>query len=290
MDQLIVSDLSKTYKNGINALQQINLQIPRGMFGILGPNGAGKSTLMRIIATLQEADSGSIQFGELQVLDHPMELRKVLGYLPQEFGVYPTLSPEMLLSHLAVLKGIIDRNERKEIVCALLHKVNLYEVRKQKLGEFSGGMKQRFGIAQALLNNPKLMIVDEPTAGLDPVERNRFYNLLSEVAEHTIVILSTHIVEDVKQLCARMAIINHGTVIVQGNTTQIMENLRGRLYEKTIPSNELEQYKKEFQVIHDRLYLGKQIIHIVSDTHPGSNFKSIEASLEDVYRSHILNA
>lgn len=290
MDNLIITDLSKTYNNGIKALRNISLQIHKGMFGLLGPNGAGKSTLMRTIATLQEADSGSMQLGSLNILEHPNELRKVLGYLPQQFGVYPTLSSEMLLSHLAVLKGIMNRNERKDIVHALLHKVNLFEVRKQKLGEFSGGMKQRFGIAQALLNNPKLLIVDEPTAGLDPVERNRFYNLLSEVGEQTIVILSTHIVDDVKELCPRMAIINKGRVIIQGNPIQIMESLQGRLYEKTIHKNELEQYKKEYQVISDRLYLGKQLVHVVSDTYPGSNFKSIEANLEDVYMSQILNS
>lgn len=290
MDNLIITDLSKTYSNGVKALQHVSLQIPKGMFGLLGPNGAGKSTLMRTIATLQEADSGSIQLGSLNILQHPNEVRKVLGYLPQQFGVYPALSAEMLLNHLAVLKGIMNRKERKEIIHALLHKVNLYEVRKQKLGEFSGGMKQRFGIAQALLNNPKLLIVDEPTAGLDPVERNRFYNLLSEVGEHTIVILSTHIVDDVKELCPRMAIINKGRVIIQGNPIQIMENLRGRLYEKTIHKNELEQYKKEYQVISDRLYLGNQIVHVISDTHPGSTFKSIDANLEDVYMSQILNS
>lgn len=290
MDDLIITNLSKTYNNGVKALQNISLQISKGMFGLLGPNGAGKSTLMRTIATLQEADTGSIQLGGLNILQHPNELRKVLGYLPQQFGVYPALSSEMLLNHLAVLKGIINRKERKEIIYALLHKVNLYEVRKQKLGEFSGGMKQRFGIAQALLNNPKLLIVDEPTAGLDPVERNRFYNLLSEVGEYTIVILSTHIVDDVKELCPRMAIINKGKVIVQGNPIQIIETLQGRLYEKTIHKNELEQYKKEYQVISDRLYLGKQLVHVVSDTHPGSSFKAIEANLEDVYMSQIFNA
>ena len=290
MDSLVISDLSKTYNNGVKALQNVSLQIPKGMFGLLGPNGAGKSTLMRTIATLQEADSGRIQLGSLNILEHQNELRKVLGYLPQQFGVYPKLSSEMLLNHLAVLKGIINRQERKEIVHALLHKVNLYDVRKQKLGEFSGGMKQRFGIAQALLNNPKLLIVDEPTAGLDPVERNRFFNLLSEVCEQAIVILSTHIVDDVKQLCSSMAIINHGKVIIQGNPVQMMEKLQGRLYEKTINKNELDQYKNEYQVISDRLYLGKQIVHVISDTHPGSNFKSIEANLEDVYMSQILNA
>jgi ABC-2 type transport system ATP-binding protein len=290
MDNLIIADLSKTYSNGVKALQSVSLQIPKGMFGLLGPNGAGKSTLMRTLATLQEADSGSIHLGNLNILKDPNELKKVLGYLPQQFGVYPTLSSEMLLNHLAVLKGIIDRKERKEIVHALLHKVNLYEVRKQRMGEFSGGMKQRFGIAQALLNNPKLLIVDEPTAGLDPVERNRFYNLLSEVGEQTIVILSTHIVDDIKELCSRMAIINRGKVIIQGNPIQIMEILQGRLYEKTIDKNELEQYKTEYHVISERLYLGRQLIHVVSDTHPGSTFRSIEANLEDVYMSQILNS
>jgi ABC-2 type transport system ATP-binding protein len=290
MDNLIIADLSKTYNNGVKALQSVSLQIPKGMFGLLGPNGAGKSTLMRTLATLQEADSGSIHLGNLNILKDPNELKKVLGYLPQQFGVYPTLSSEMLLNHLAVLKGIIDRKERKEIVHALLHKVNLYEVRKQRMGEFSGGMKQRFGIAQALLNNPKLLIVDEPTAGLDPVERNRFYNLLSEVGEQTIVILSTHIVDDIKELCSRMAIINRGKVIIQGNPIQIMEILQGRLYEKTIDKNELEQYKTEYHVISERLYLGRQLIHVVSDTHPGSTFRSIEANLEDVYMSQILNS
>ncbi len=290
MQELIINNLSKTYKNGVKALQDITLQIPIGMYGLLGPNGAGKSTLMRTIATLQTPDFGSIQLGGLDVLAQPNELRKVLGYLPQQFGVYPALSAELLLDHLAVLKGIINSKERKEIIQILLHKVNLYEVRKQKLGGFSGGMKQRFGIAQALLNNPKLLIVDEPTAGLDPVERNRFYNLLSEVGEQTIVILSTHIVDDVKELCPRMAIINKGKVLVQGNPLQIMENLQGRLYEKMIQKNELEQYKSAYQVISDRLYLGNQIVHVLSDTHPGSGFKLIEANLEDVYMAQIFNA
>jgi len=290
MNDLIIANLSKTYNNGVKALQNVSIQIPKGMFGLLGPNGAGKSTLMRTIATLQDVEEGSIHLGNLNIREQPNELKKVLGYLPQQFGVYPALSSEMLMNHLAVLKGIVNRKERKEIIEALLHKVNLYEVRKQKLGEFSGGMKQRFGIAQALLNNPKLLIVDEPTAGLDPVERNRFYNLLSEVGEQTIVILSTHIVDDVKELCTRMAIINKGKVIIQGNPIQIMENLQGKLYEKVIHKSELTQYKNEYHVISDRLYLGKQIIHVLSDTHPGSNFKAIDANLEDVYMSQILNA
>lgn len=290
MEDLIITKLSKTYHTGIKAIQNISLQIPKGMYGLLGPNGAGKSTLMRTLATLQAPDTGSIYLGQLNVLENPVELRKVLGYLPQQFGVYPKLSSEMLLDHLAVLKGIMNRAERKEIIQALLHKVNLYEVKKQNLGEFSGGMKQRFGIAQALLNNPKLLIVDEPTAGLDPVERNRFYDLLSEVSQQTIVILSTHIVEDVKQLCTNMAIINKGQVVREGKPQEIIDNLQGKLYQKTIQKSELESYKETYQVISQRLYQGNQIIHIISETHPGSDFKAIDANLEDVYMSQILNA
>jgi len=287
MDQLIISNLSKTYANGVQALQNISLQIPTGMFGLLGPNGAGKSTLMRIIATLQDADAGSIQFGEINSLDQKQELRKVLGYLPQQFGLYPRLSAETLLNHLAVLKGIIKHSERKAIVAAMLHKVNLYKERKQKLGGFSGGMKQRFGIAQALLNSPKLLIVDEPTAGLDPVERNRFHNLLSEISEQTVVLLSTHIVADVKELCTKMAILHQGQIVTQGNPIQIMESLAGRLYQKTIPKKELPKYKQAYQVINERLFLGKPIIHVISDSDPGDGFKAIDANLEDVYMSQI---
>ncbi len=290
MEDLIITKLSKTYHTGIKAIQNLSLQIPKGMYGLLGPNGAGKSTLMRTLATLQTPDTGSIYLGPLNVLENPIELRKVLGYLPQQFGVYPKLSSEMLLDHLAVLKGIMNRAERKEIIQALLQKVNLYEVKKQNLGEFSGGMKQRFGIAQALLNNPKLLIVDEPTAGLDPVERNRFYDLLSEVSQQTIVILSTHIVEDVKQLCTNMAIINKGQVFMEGKPQQIIDNLQGKLYQKTIQKSELDGYKETYRVISQRLYQGNQIIHIISETHPGSDFKAIDANLEDVYMSQILNA
>ncbi|MFZ1791628.1 MAG: ABC transporter ATP-binding protein [Saprospiraceae bacterium] len=290
MEDLIITKLSKTYHTGIKAIQNISLQIPKGMYGLLGPNGAGKSTLMRTLATLQTPDIGSIYLGQLNVLENPVELRKVLGYLPQQFGIYPKLSSEMLLDHLAVLKGIMNGAERKEIIQALLHKVNLYEVKKQNLGEFSGGMKQRFGIAQALLNNPMLLIVDEPTAGLDPVERNRFYDLLSEVSQQTIVILSTHIVEDVKQLCTNMAIINKGQVVMEGKPQQIIDNLQGKLYQKTIQKSELDGYKETYQVISQRLYQGNQIIHIISETHPGSDFKAIDANLEDVYMSQILNA
>ena len=290
MEDLIITKLSKTYHTGIKAIQNLSLKIPKGMYGLLGPNGAGKSTLMRTLATLQTPDTGSIYLGPLNVLENPIELRKVLGYLPQQFGVYPKLSSEMLLDHLAVLKGIMNRAERKEIIQALLQKVNLYEVKKQNLGEFSGGMKQRFGIAQALLNNPKLLIVDEPTAGLDPVERNRFYDLLSEVSQQTIVILSTHIVEDVKQLCTNMAIINKGQVVIEGKPQEIIDNLQGKLFQKTIQKSELDGYKETYRVISQRLYQGNQIIHIISETHPGSDFKAIDANLEDVYMSQILNA
>jgi ABC-type multidrug transport system ATPase subunit len=285
--ELIIDNLSKTYSNGVKALQNINLEIPTGMFGLLGPNGAGKSTLMRTIATLQEADNGSVLLGELDVLKQKNEVRQVLGYLPQQFGLYPKISAEVLLNHFAVLKGITNKGERKDLVNALLHKTNLYNVKKQNLEGFSGGMKQRFGIAQALLNNPKLLIVDEPTAGLDPVERNRFYNLLSELGENTIVILSTHIVEDVKELCTNMAIINQGQVLLKGNPLIIIENLEGKVYQKTISKPELESYKNNYQVISERLFLGKPIIHILSNTNPGSDFTPVKADLEDVYFSQI---
>ncbi|MFV9551083.1 ABC transporter ATP-binding protein [Algibacter sp. PT7-4] len=287
--ELIIDNLSKTYANGVKALQNISLEIPKGMFGLLGPNGAGKSTLMRTIATLQDADQGTITLGNIDVLTQKNELRQVLGYLPQQFGLYPKISAEVLLNHFAVLKGIANKNERKELVKALLHKTNLYEVRHQNLKGFSGGMKQRFGIAQALLNNPKLLIVDEPTAGLDPVERNRFYNVLSELGEHTVVILSTHIVDDVKELCTNMAIINQGQVCLQGNPLQILENLKGKVYKKTIEKPELNAYKQNYQVISEKLFLGKPTIHILSESNPGNGFSQINAELEDVYFSEIFN-
>ena len=287
--ELIIDNLSKTYANGVKALQNISLEIPTGMFGLLGPNGAGKSTLMRTIATLQEADQGSIKLGDIDVLTQKNELRQVLGYLPQQFGLYPKISAEVLLNHFAVLKGISNKGERKNLVEALLHKTNLYNVRKQNLKGYSGGMKQRFGIAQALLNNPKLIIVDEPTAGLDPVERNRFYNVLSELGEHTVVILSTHIVDDVKELCTNMAIINQGQVCLKGQPLQILEGLKGRVYKKTIEKTELNNYKDNYQVISDKLFLGKPTIHILSDNNPGDGFSPIHAELEDVYFSEIFN-
>ncbi|PCI35184.1 MAG: multidrug ABC transporter ATP-binding protein [Flavobacteriaceae bacterium] len=283
MSSLQIHNLSKTYANGVQALQNVSLDIPTGMFGLLGPNGAGKSTLMRTLATLQEADSGTVTLGDLDVLKQKHELRKILGYLPQQFGLYPKISAEVLLNHLAVLKGISNKSERRALVKALLHKTNLFEKRKQYFGGFSGGMKQRFGIAQALLTNPKLLIVDEPTAGLDPVERNRFYNLLSELGESTVVILSTHIVEDVKELCTNMAIINQGKVLLKGNPMDVIANIEGKVYKKTIHKNELDRYKQEYNVIADKLFLGKPVIHILSDTDPHHNFEAIPAGLEDVY-------
>jgi ABC-type multidrug transport system ATPase subunit len=285
--ELIINTLSKTYANEVNALQDISLEIPTGMFGLLGPNGAGKSTLMRTIATLQEADKGTIYLGDLDVLKQKNEVRELLGYLPQQFGLYPKISAEVLLNHFAVLKGITNKKQRKEVVEALLHKTNLYEVRKQNLSGFSGGMKQRFGIAQALINSPKLLIVDEPTAGLDPLERNRFYNILSELGKNTIVILSTHIVEDVKELCTNMAIINQGKVLLKGNPLKIIENIEGKVYQKTVLKNDLKSYKQNYNVISEKLFLGKPIIHILSDENPKNGFKNIDAGLEDVYFSQI---
>jgi len=288
MSSLHITNLSKTYTNGVQALQNVSLDIPTGMFGLLGPNGAGKSTLMRTLATLQEADSGSVTLGNLDVLKQKHEVRKILGYLPQQFGLYPKIAAEVLLNHLAVLKGISNKAERKELVKALLHKTNLFEKRKHHLDGFSGGMKQRFGIAQALLSNPKLLIVDEPTAGLDPVERNRFYNLLSELGERTVVILSTHIVDDVKELCTNMAIINQGKVLLKGNPMDVITNIEGKIYKKTIHKNELEHYKQEYNVIADKLFLGKPVIHILSDTDPQHDFQAITAGLEDVYFNELV--
>ncbi len=287
MNKLIISGLSKTYFNGTRALDSVSLNIPSGMFGLLGPNGAGKSTLMRTIATLQEPDEGSVMFGNLDVLKDKTEVRKVIGYLPQEFGLYPKVSAELLLDHLAILKGIQKPKERREVVSILLHKTNLYTHRKKQLSGFSGGMKQRFGIAQALLANPKLIIVDEPTAGLDPTERNRFHNILCELGEHTVVILSTHIVEDVKELCPNMAIINNGKVLLQENPLQAIERIKGNVYSKTIHKEGLEEYRKSYSVIAERLFQGKKVIHIYADKDPGKGFTPVEASLSDVYFSHI---
>ncbi len=287
---LTIRNLSKTYASGVKALNKVSLNIPVGMFGLLGPNGAGKSSLMRTIATLQDPDEGSIMLDDLNVLRQKEEVRKILGYLPQEFGVYPKVSAEVLLDHLAVLKGIVNKAERKELTSALLNKTNLWQARKKKLGGFSGGMKQRFGIAQALLSNPRLIIVDEPTAGLDPAERNRFLNLLSELGENTVVILSTHIVQDVKELCTSMAIINKGCVLLEGNPIGTIESIRGKIWRKTIEKKELEAFKQSYQVISERLIAGKPQIHVFSDSSPDNSFEGVGPDLEDVYFSHVLGA
>ena len=285
--QLIIQNLNKTYSNGVQALKDVNLTINQGMFGLLGPNGAGKSSLMRTIATLQEADSGSIQLGDLDVLTQKDEVRKILGYLPQEFGVYPKIDAFTLLDHLAVLKGIRNKSERKGLVEALLHKTNLWPARTKNLGGFSGGMKQRFGIAQALIASPKLIIVDEPTAGLDPAERNRFLNLLSEIGENTIVILSTHIVEDVKELCTDMAIINKGEVLYKGSPMDAIAEVEGKVWKKRITKPELEEYRKSFNIISERLIAGRPEITVLNEGQPDSSFDQTAADLEDVYFTHI---
>jgi len=283
--ELIIRNLSKTYSNGVKALDDVSLTIPRGMFGLLGPNGAGKSTLMRSIATLQEADSGRIELGELDVLQNPMEVRKQLGYLPQEFGVYPKISAYDMLDHIAILKGI--RQDRKALVEELLQRVNLWDVRKKALGGFSGGMKQRFGIAQALIGDPQLIIVDEPTAGLDPGERNRFYNLLSEIGEQVIVILSTHIVEDVQELCSQMAIIDRGRVLFAGSPAEALAGVHQRIWTSAVPKNRLQEVAHQWPVISTRMVAGQPVVHVFSDQHPGDGFKSAEADLEDVFFTYI---
>lgn len=287
MNQLTISGLSKTYSNGVKALCDVSLVIPTGIFGLLGPNGAGKSTLMRTIATLQQPDAGAVSFNGFNVLSQPFEIRKILGYLPQDFGLYPKISAEVLLNHLAVLKGISNRNERRERVAALLHQTNLYACRKKSLGTYSGGMKQRFGIAQALLANPKLLIADEPTAGLDPAERNRFHNLLSELGEDIVVILSTHIVDDVKELCSNMAIINHGKVLLAGSPKQAIGQLVGNVYRKTIRKEELNDYRSNYTVLAEKLIQGRRSLHILSTQDPGDGFEQVGADLEDVYFAHV---
>lgn len=285
--ELKITNLNKTYPNGVQALKNVNLTIPQGMFGLLGPNGAGKSTLMRTIATLQEADTGSITLGDIDVLRQPQEVRKLLGYLPQEFGVYPKVSALTMLDHIASLKGISNKGERKEVVEALLNKTNLWDVRKKNLGTYSGGMKQRFGIAQALIGGPQLIIVDEPTAGLDPAERNRFHNLLSEIGENTIVILSTHIVEDVANLCQNMAIICLGEVIAQGNPQELTQSVEGKVWKKLINKVDIDQYRDQMQVISTQLKSGKTEIHVFQEDQPDASFESVRVDLEDVYFSHI---
>ncbi|HEX8359903.1 MAG TPA: ABC transporter ATP-binding protein [Longimicrobium sp.] len=283
--ELQIRNLSKTYPNGVHALRDITLDIPQGMFGLLGPNGAGKSTLMRTLATLQEPDAGTIHLGDIDVLGQRDRVRETLGYLPQEFGVYPRASAERLLEHFAVLKGITGRRGRREIVDALLRQTNLYDVRKQKLGGYSGGMRQRFGVAVALLGRPKLIIVDEPTAGLDPAERVRFLNLLSELGENSVVILSTHIVEDVSELCSRMAIINRGTILLEAEPLDAVAALQGRVWRKIVKRTELEEVEREHAVISTKLLSGRTVVHVYSDGWPGVGFDAVEADLEDVYFS-----
>lgn len=282
---LTIDKLSHVYDNGTRALDDVTLSIPAGMFGLLGPNGAGKSTLMRIVATLQLPSTGSVTFDGIDVLAAPEALRRTLGYLPQDFGVYPRVSTYDMLDHMAVLKGLANRAERKDAVEALLRQVKLWDVRKKALARLSGGMRQRFGIAQALLGNPRLIVVDEPTAGLDPEERNRFLNLLAEIGEKVVVILSTHIVDDVADLCSRMAVLADGRVLLEGAPQHLVAELRGRVWEKTIERGALDQHAADHRVISTRASAGQAIIHVASDTPPGEGFMPAEGSLEDVYFS-----
>jgi ABC-type multidrug transport system ATPase subunit len=280
---LTISGLSKTYPNGVRALSDVSLAIPTGMFGLLGPNGAGKSTLMRTLATLQDADAGSVRLGDVDVLRDKPAVRRILGYLPQDFGVYPKVSAEEMLDHFARLKGIAPGTTRRDVVAALLRRTNLYDVRRKALGSVSGGMRQRVGIAQALIGNPRLVIVDEPTAGLDPEERVRFHNLLAEIGENVVVILSTHIVSDVSDLCDHMAIIDKGRVLLSGGPAMLTRRLDGRVWQRTIARSELEATKARYPVISTRLAAGRTLVHVVADTSPGDGFAAVEPTLEDVY-------
>jgi ABC-2 type transport system ATP-binding protein len=280
---LRIENLSKTYANGTRALDDVSLAIPPGMFGLLGPNGAGKSTLMRILATLQEPDSGSVHLDALDVLKEKEAVRRTLGYLPQEFGVYPKVSAEDLLDHFAVLKGITHRGERKQLVSALLEQTNLQRDRAKQLGGFSGGMRQRFGIAVALLGSPRLIIVDEPTAGLDPEERVRFLNLLAELGQNSIVILSTHIVDDVSELCSRMAIIDRGQIRLEDEPLAAVRRLQGRVWRRIIPREELARYQAEYTVLSTKLLAGRTVLRVLADARPGDGFDPVEGALEDVY-------
>ncbi|HKW64648.1 MAG TPA: ABC transporter ATP-binding protein [Candidatus Acidoferrum sp.] len=285
--ELKIQGLSKTYPNGVKALDNVSLTIPRGMYGLLGPNGAGKSTLMRTLATLQEPDSGTASLGDIDVLRQKEEVRRRLGYLPQDFGVYPRISAQDMLDHIALLKGITRGKERKEIVTAMLQRCNLYDSRKKALTSFSGGMRQRFGIAQALLGSPQLLIVDEPTAGLDPGERNRFYNLLAEIGEQVIVILSTHIVEDVTDLCTNMAIIHEGKVLFQGRPDDAISQLRGRVWQKSIAKADLSKFEEQYKVISSRLVAGRPYIHVLSEQALNGGFQASAPDLEDVFFTKI---
>ena len=283
--QLSIRDLSKTYPNGTQALKNVSLDIRPGMFGLLGRNGAGKSTLMRILATLQAPDEGSAQLGDIDVIRQKDRVRETLGYLPQSFGFHPKARAERLLEHFAVLKGIEDPGTRRDIVESLLRQTNLWDVRHQKLGTFSGGMRQRFGVAVALLGRPKLIIVDEPTAGLDPEERVRFLNLLSQIGEDSVVILSTHIVEDVEELCSRMAIIDRGEILLEAQPSQAIAELRGRIWRKTVTRDELHAIESERQVISTKLLAGRTIVHVYSESSPSAEFEAVEPDMKDVYFS-----
>ena len=282
---LAIRGVSKTYANGVRALRDVTLDIPRGMYGLLGPNGAGKSTLMRTIATLQEPDTGTIRLGDIDVVREKDRVRRTLGYLPQEFGVYPSVSAERLLDHFAVLEGFTERAARRRVVEALLRQTNLWDVRKQRLGGYSGGMRQRFGIAVALLGDPSLIIVDEPTAGLDPAERVRFLNLLSEIGENSVVILSTHIVEDVAELCRRMAIIDRGEILLEAEPLAAIDALRGRVWKRTVSKQELPAIERDYRLICTKLQAGRTLVHVYAHARPGPEFEPVEADLEDVYFS-----
>jgi ABC-type multidrug transport system ATPase subunit len=280
---LTITDLSHIYPNGVKAISNLSLTIPRGMFGLLGPNGAGKSTLMRSIATLQTPTQGAIQFGDIDVIKHPAQLRAQLGYLPQEFGVYPRVSALHLLDHFARLKGFSKPRERKEMIEGLLNQVNLWAVRKKAVASFSGGMRQRFGIAQALLGSPKLLIVDEPTAGLDPEERARFLNLLASLSDEAAIILSTHIVEDVSDLCPNMAIMAGGRIVLEGNTSDLIAGLDGKVWRKVVPRAEVAQYQSELRIIATRLFAGETVLHALSENDPGNGFSPLQQGLEELY-------
>jgi ABC-2 type transport system ATP-binding protein len=280
---LELNNVSHVYPNGTRALDRVTLSIPRGMYGLLGPNGAGKSTLMRTIATLQTPTEGTIRFGDIDVIREPETLRRTLGYLPQDFGVYPRVSAYDMLDHMAVLKGITSRADRKTTVDTLLNQVNLWDVRKKALSGFSGGMRQRFGIALALIGNPGLIIVDEPTAGLDPEERNRFLNLLAEIGENIVVILSTHIVADVADLCPRVAVLANGRVLREGSPQELVHETRGRIWKKVIERRDLTRYREDYELLSTRLYAGRTVVHVLSDGDPGEGFEEAEAGLEDVY-------
>jgi ABC-2 type transport system ATP-binding protein len=283
--QLVIRDLSKTYPNGTRALKDVSLEVPQGMFGLLGPNGAGKSTLMRIIATLQDPDEGSISLGDIDVIRDKDKVRQTLGYLPQSFGFHPRVSAERLLDHFAVLKGLVQQGVRRDVVASLLQRTNLWEVRRQKVGTFSGGMRQRLGVAVALLGNPRLIIVDEPTAGLDPEERVRFLNLLSEIGEDSAVILSTHIVEDVEELCSRLAIIDRGEILLEAEPTRAIAELRGRIWRRNVSRDELPALEQQLRVISTKLLGGRTSAHVYADASPGAGFEAVEPDMKDVYFS-----